>query len=258
MHGRSDGSMVSIVLGIFGALGLGVLLTLVRDVTSPSNLAFAFVLLTILTAEFGGHLAAIVTAVVSAMSLNFFLTEPYLTLRIDKTDDWIAFVAMLLSGVVTAAFGLRRARWATAAARSRAHLDALHILARELDAGAPLPGILDRLRGTFPIGRLVVRDADERLLAASPADSMGPSSPSVHFGRLPHALAVVGPRFGARGLRLPSSGGRVSLASTPPLSLDVWEFDQEGLDVMDWVALSVTASLLGSIRPEHARQQTKR
>jgi hypothetical protein len=244
--------MVSTVVGVFGALGLGVLLTLLRDMTSPSNLAFAFVILTILTAEFGGHVAAIATAVVSAMSLNFFLTEPYLTLRIDKTDDLIAFVAMLLSGVLAAAFGLRRARWAAAATRSGAHLDALHTLAREIDAGAPLPGILDRLRRTLPVGRLVVRDADDRILAASPSDSPTPPPPSVQLGHLPHALAVAEQRFGARGLRLPSTGGRVSLASTPPLSLDVWEADGEGLDVMDWVALSVTASLLGSIQLDPA------
>jgi hypothetical protein len=248
--------MVSIVAGIFGALALGVLFTLVRDATSPSNFAFAFLILTILIAEFGGHLAAVVTAVVSAMSLNFFLTAPYLTLRIDKTDDLIAFVAMLLSGVLAATFGLRRARWAARAARSRAHLEALHALAQELDAGAPLPGILDRLRRAFPVGRLVVRDANERPIAVSPADSTVPPPPSVHFGRLSHAFAVMGPRFGARGLRLPATGGRVSLASIPPLSLDLWEADDEGLAVTDWEALSVAASLLASIRPEIAPRRS--
>ena len=252
MHARSDGSMVSIVIGIVGALGLGVLLTLVRDLTSASNFAFAFLILTILVAELGGHVAAMVTALVSAMSLNFFLIEPYLTLRIDKTDDVIAFVAMLVSGVIAGAFGLRRARWADRAARSRAHLDALHTLAQEVATGAPLSGVLDRLRRVFPVGRLAVRDTDERVLAASPADGATPPAPAVHFGRLPHAFAVAEPRLGTRGLRLPPSGGRLTLATTPALSLDLWEGDGEGLDVMDWVALSVTAALLGTIHPDRS------
>ena len=39
-----------------------------------------FVAFVIVVAEFGGRTAALAAAVVSAMSLNFFLTEPYLTL----------------------------------------------------------------------------------------------------------------------------------------------------------------------------------
>ena len=38
------------------------------------------------------------------MSLNFFLTEPYLTLAISKTDDVIAFIALAACGLYRGGF----------------------------------------------------------------------------------------------------------------------------------------------------------
>jgi K+-sensing histidine kinase KdpD len=55
----------------------GMLLTTVRDLTTASNLAFVFLLWTIVVAELGGRGAALATAVISALSLNVFLTKPY-------------------------------------------------------------------------------------------------------------------------------------------------------------------------------------
>ena len=49
-----------------------------RTLTAAANLAFVFVAFTIVVAELGGRQAALVTALVSAMALNFFLAEPYL------------------------------------------------------------------------------------------------------------------------------------------------------------------------------------
>ena len=85
---------VWIVTGAVGAMVLGIVLIPLRTLTVAANLAFVFVAFTIIVAELGGRQAALVTAVVSAMSLNFFLTEPYLTLTISKPDDVIAFLAL--------------------------------------------------------------------------------------------------------------------------------------------------------------------
>jgi two-component system, OmpR family, sensor histidine kinase KdpD len=84
---------------------------------------------TSVVAELGGRAPALVTAVVSATSLNSFLTEPYLTLTINDRDDIIAFVALAVTGLIAAAFGRRRARTVEAARRSREDVDALAIAA---------------------------------------------------------------------------------------------------------------------------------
>src|SRR3970282_749671 len=84
---RVDEIRVWIVTGAIGSMALGIALIPLRTLTSASNLAFVFLAFTIIVAELGGHAAALVAAVVSAMSLNFFLMEPYLRLTISKTDD---------------------------------------------------------------------------------------------------------------------------------------------------------------------------
>src|SRR2546422_9855749 len=103
---RED-SQVLVALGGLGAIALGIMLIPFRTVTAAANLAFVFLIFTIVVAELGGRTAGLVTAVVSAPSLNFFLTEPYLTLTITKPDDVLAFVAPARSGPAPAGCGPR-------------------------------------------------------------------------------------------------------------------------------------------------------
>ena len=114
---RWERTQVWAPLAALGAMAIGIALIPLREATSASNLAFVFMAFTIVMAELGGALSALVAALVSAMSLNFFLTEPYLTLAISKTDDLIAFLALAGCGLIAAAFGARRERWSRAARR---------------------------------------------------------------------------------------------------------------------------------------------
>ena len=147
---------VWIVTGAVGAMVLGIVLIPLRTLTAAANLAFVFVAFTIIVAELGGRQAALVTAVVSAMSLNFFLTEPYLTLTISKSDDVIAFLALTACGLIAAAFGTRRVRWSEVAGR----------------AGKEL-AVLSGLKGSFGLGALVLRDPSARVLDQAASASPG-------------------------------------------------------------------------------------
>ena len=215
--------------GGLAAVALGMALIPLREWTSASNLAFAFIALTIVMAELGGRVAAVVTAVVSAMSLNFFLTAPYLTLMIDKPDDVIAFGALLVCGLIAAAFGRRRAASSEAARRSRQDLDGLRDLVVGLRRGVPFDELVRGLRHAFGLGRLVLRSPDGRVAAADPGDAAAPAdllSADTLLERDP------GPhRWGGRGFRLPPAGGRLRLDTVAGVVvLDVWEGDEEGLD----------------------------
>src|SRR4030095_17093251 len=107
---RGERLWVWLPLGALGAVALGVALIPFRTLTSASNLALVFLAFTIVVAELGGRIPALVTALMAAISLNFFLLEPSLSLTIDKRDDVIAFVALAGCGLIAAAFGPRRAR----------------------------------------------------------------------------------------------------------------------------------------------------
>jgi two-component system sensor histidine kinase KdpD len=244
---KQDDGLVWMVAGGLGSMALAVLLIPLRTLTPASNLAFVFLAFTILVAELGGRSAALVTALVSGMSLNFFLTEPYLTLTIEKRDEVIAFFALLGCGLIAAWFGKRRAALSEVASRAGTELDVLKKLVDHLRTGAPLDEILGDLRTSFGLEALVLRDSDDRILGAAP---VGASPGSIPESRLtPETLFPSDEgrlRFGARGLRLPDGGGRLLLGTgRDAVSLDLWEGDAEGFGLDESRTLAIAAAILG-------------
>lgn len=235
-----------LAIGGIAALGLGIALTPLRSVTSAANLAFPFLIVTFVVAELGGRGAGLMTAVVSALSLNFFLTEPRLTLVITKSDDIIAFVALAVSGLIAASFGRRRARSSELVSHARGELEAVVRTAEALSGGAPLDSVLEDVRRTFRLGGLVLRHADERLIASVPPAYAGLSPPPVALEpRTILAAGASGHRLGSRGFRLPDEGGRLRLDAGQPLWLDLWEGDPEGLGAEERCALSAAIAIVG-------------
>jgi K+-sensing histidine kinase KdpD len=234
-------------LAALGAVALGVLLTPLREATSASNLAFVFLAFTIVVAELGGALPALVAALVSAMSLNFFLTEPYLTLSISKTDDLIAFVALAACGLIAAVFGSRRERWSRAAGRAHEEITLLRRLVDQVRGRAALDRVLGDLARVFRLEAVVLRDADGRVVAVTPPEAGTSARPETEItldSSLPAAATIH--RFGSRGLRLPEGGGRLRLETNRgPMELDLWEGDPQGLDIDQWRTLQIAVAILG-------------
>src|SRR5215510_12529787 len=245
MGARND-NLIWMAVGGFGALILAVVLVPLRTFTSASNLAFAFLAFTIVIAEVGGRSAALLTALLSAMSLNFFLTEPYLTLAITKIDDVVAFFALAACGLIAAAFGKRRERWSEIAGRAGRDLDVLKRLVERLAADAPLRDVLRDTKESFRLEAIVLRDAGERVIAAV-SDGLVPQSiPETELSAdtlLPPDEGRV--RFGVRGLRLPAGGGRLRLRTDRGLvSLDLWEGDSEGFGLDEGRTLGIAAAMI--------------
>ena len=178
---ESDRGTVWFVIGVGGAVALGVVLTALRTAVPASNLAFVFIALTIVVAENGGRVPGLATAVVSALSLNFFLTEPYMSLEIHKPGDLGAFLALAVCGLVAAAFGSRRVHTAEQVTRTRGDVEVLGRTAASLAARAPTEEVLEELRRSFGLGGLVLRRADERLIAAAPASQADLPPPSTEL-----------------------------------------------------------------------------
>jgi len=244
---RGDESRAWILTGALGALVLGVALIPLRRYTAASSFAFAFLAFTILVAELGGRAAALVTAVVSALSLNFFLTEPYLTLAITAPDDVIAFVGLAVCGLIAAAFGKRRERASEAAGRAGNELDVLKRLVEQLEKRQRLEDVLRHLQRSFGLRAVALRDAGDRIVAGVPPGSLPPEIP--HTQIAPGAVFTPDEarvRFGAKGMRLPEDGARLHLGTGPDAwSLDVWEGDPDGMTLDESQTLTVAASMLG-------------
>ena len=212
---QNDRGAVWFVIGVGGAVALGVVLTALRSTVSASNLAFVFIALTIVVAEMGGRGPGLATALVSALSLNFFLTEPYMSLEIHKPGDLGAFLALAACGLVAAAFGKRRVRTAEQVTRTRGDLEVLGRIAASLAARAPAEEVLEELRRSFGLGGLVLRRADERLIAAAPASQAELPPPSTELEPSTLAAASSGVhRLGRTGFRFPR-GRRAAPAPGP-------------------------------------------
>lgn len=244
---RTDDVRVWIVTGALGSMALAIALIPLRTVVAASNLAFVFVAFTIIVAELGGRGPALVTALVAAMSLNFFLTEPYLTLAISKTDDVIAFFALAGCGLIAAAFGRRRERLSEAVGRADRELAILNRLVERARSGRPLDGQLQDLRTEFDLGGLVLREVSGRVLAAAPSDAGSRPTPRLALSSdTLFAVDDVSPRIGAKGLRLPEGGGRLTLQTARgAVSLDLWEGNDQGFGQDESRTLAVAVSILG-------------
>jgi len=242
---QGDESRVWVIVGVLGSMALGIALIPLRSITTASNLAFVFLVFTIVVAELGGRTAGLITALVSAISLNFFLTEPYLRLTISKPDDVVAFFALAACGLIAAAFGRRRERWLDLAGREGKELDVVKKLVERLRDGRPLDEVLGDLRRAFRLGAVALRGAGDRILAAAPSGT----TPGIPDTRLtPDTLMPSNEtriRFGVRGVRLPEGGG--SLRFRPEqsgVSLDLWEGDAQGFSLDEARTLTIAASIL--------------
>jgi hypothetical protein len=181
--------------------------------------------LTLIAAELGGKGPALGTAVVSALSLDFFLTEPYLHLAIADKEDMAAFVGLAVCGLLVASLAARRnARLASLAVASR-HRELLHAILGGWHPALPLGPQLDRvLRAAcdvLPLEAAVVRDADGVALARSSDEAAGRPVPPSTLD--PETVASPGSRA-PWAEPFPDEGGRIPLpaASHPPAWLDVW------------------------------------
>jgi two-component system, OmpR family, sensor histidine kinase KdpD len=247
---QDDRGAVWFVVGVTGAIALAVVLVALRSVVSASNLAFVFMALTIVVAEMGGRGPGLATAVVSALSLNFFLTEPYMSLEIHKPGDIGAFLGLAACGLIAASFGKRRVRTAEQVTRTRGDLEVLGRIAPSLAARAPVEEVLEELRRSFGLGGLVLRRGDERLLAAAPPGHAALPPPSVRLEPATLASADAGVhRLGRTGFRFPEGGGRLPLPGREPLVLDLWEGNTEGLTLDERRALAVAAHMIALASP---------
>jgi two-component system sensor histidine kinase KdpD len=244
---RTDDVRAWVITGALGSMALAIVLIPLRTVVAASNLAFVFIAFTIVVAELGGRGPALVTALVSAMSLNFFLTEPYLTLAITKTDDVVAFFALAACGLIAAAFGSRRERLSEVAGRADRELIMLsRFLERARTERVPA-GLLQDLRTDFGLGGLVLRDGQGRVLAAVPETAGALPPPRLALtGDTLFAPSDETVRFGSKGMRLPEAGGRLTLQTARgPITLDLWEGNEEGFTGDESRTLAIAASLLG-------------
>ena len=84
---------------VLGPVAATLLLIPWRDRLSPADDALLLVVVIVAVATAGYRWAAAVCALVSALALDVFLTRPYHSLRIERTDDLVTAILLLVVGL---------------------------------------------------------------------------------------------------------------------------------------------------------------
>jgi K+-sensing histidine kinase KdpD len=117
----------------------------VRDVVANSAAALILVLLVVGCAATGDRASGLLAGVASAAGFNFFLTAPYLSLRIDKAEDIQLTVLLLLISTAVTELALWGVRQATVASQQAGFVRGVLESADLATGVARLPDAMERV-----------------------------------------------------------------------------------------------------------------
>lgn len=133
--------LAGLFLGCIGPMAVAGLLVGVRGEISVADVALALVLPVVLAAEVGGWQSGVIAAVVATMSLDFFHTRPYLSLKIGRVEDLVTCSLLLVVGVVVGGIAAGKRKLAVSARDNRAEVVRLHRVAEPIASGADVEDV---------------------------------------------------------------------------------------------------------------------
>jgi K+-sensing histidine kinase KdpD len=137
---------IGIAIGAFGCLFLAAVLVPLRDDIPNADMALALVVPVLLAGTYGGRAAGVTSAVVAALTFNFFFTQPYLSLRIASSDDIVTFLMLLTVALIAAEAGVRARRGGAAARESKSEVQRLGRVAELSTAGAGVSDVIEAVQ----------------------------------------------------------------------------------------------------------------
>jgi two-component system sensor histidine kinase KdpD len=108
------------MLAALSLIGIMLLTGLLRDRLTLANFAMIYILVVLLIAIRLGTIPAMTAALISFLSINFFLTKPYYTFIVADSRDVIELAVFIVVAVLAGQLGAR-ARYQTEVAQQRAY-----------------------------------------------------------------------------------------------------------------------------------------
>ncbi|MGD9793544.1 MAG: DUF4118 domain-containing protein, partial [Acidimicrobiia bacterium] len=149
----------ALLLGAIGLAALTVGLVATREMTSVSTALALYLLAVVAISATGGRLPGVIAAVAAPLLANWFLIEPYHTLRVNDGQNAIELAVFVSVAVIVSSFVSVAAQRSVEAERARREAAALAALA---GSGGPdaLQSITDLLRDTFGLDGVAVLHED--------------------------------------------------------------------------------------------------
>ena len=174
----------------------------VRDALDNTNIALLLVIAVVAFAATGRRPASVLAALSAAAGFNLFHTQPYLSFRVESSDDLETTLLLLFVGLIVGEVALRGRRARFAAAQGRHELAALHGLGAMVATGEDSDRVL---RATADQLTQLLGLVECRYERASPDDKVPAlitRDGSVHWGPTPWDPAQWG---------LPSEGAAIEV-----------------------------------------------
>lgn len=172
------------------------------DVGAEGAVFFVAVLL---VALLGGVAPAAVSAIVSAMLLNYFFVEPRHSLTIAEPSSFVTSVVLLVVAVAVAILVDGAARRGREARSASQEAELLALFAGSVLRGADLPALLERVRETYSQRAVCVVHSTEGIIAAvgdDPPRAAEAADTAVEVGDGQYWLLLSGRQLPARDRRV--------------------------------------------------------
>ncbi|MCI4674772.1 sensor histidine kinase [Candidatus Mycolicibacterium alkanivorans] len=178
-----------------------------RYLKIPGETAIFFVGV-LLVALLGGVAPAAVSAVLSGLLLNYFLTEPRHTFTIAEPDAAITEVVLLVMAVAVAVLVDRAGSREREARHASAEAELLTLFSGSVLRGADLETLLERVRETYSqrsVSVLRVRGDDEQIVACvgkDPCETVDSADTAIEVGDDEFWILMAGRKLPARDRRV--------------------------------------------------------
>ncbi len=129
-------------VGVLGPIVVALILVPVRSELANANLALILVLVVVAAAIIGGRRAGALAAIVATLSFDFFLTEPYLSLKIETSTDLETALILLVVGLLVGAVASRGRRSQRGRERAEEAIASVHRVAEVMARGAPVDDVV--------------------------------------------------------------------------------------------------------------------
>jgi hypothetical protein len=136
-------ALVGIAIGALGPVAVALALVPIRSDLHNANLALMLVLVVVVAAIVGGRRAGALAAIVSTLAFDFFLTRPYLSVKIETSTDLQTAAILLGVGLIVGAVASRGRRSERAREDATDAINRVHRAAELIAQGAPSGDVVD-------------------------------------------------------------------------------------------------------------------
>ncbi len=201
MDDRTLPTAVGAFIGVVGSMVVAGVLSSASSLTTNVNVALTLMIVVVIAAAVGGRGAGALSAVVAALSYDFFQTEPQHSLRISSRDDVVTALLLLVSGLIVGQIAGRAQLNRVATQSGRSEIGRLRRLSELAAGGASTSQVIDA--ATTELTELLsLRSC--RFETTPYGESLDRLERSGVVGRAKERVTHL--RMGRRGIELPAEG----------------------------------------------------